>query len=151
MNPFLLPPTDRLDAWRDFRKSLDGQAEEVQLTMVVEWFAETPISTFVLDFDHPETWPGPWEVMNEGNFCSTAIAYMMQQTLQLVGWDQSRFEFRYIRNNKIEDQMMVLLIDDKWALNYGYRQVVDFEPERADCLTMVSYRFNARGGFTPIS
>lgn len=145
MNHFLLPPQDRLDTWREFRNELEELSEAEQLERVVDWFGEAPISTFVLDFDHPETWPGPWEVMNEGNFCSTAVAYMMQQSLSLVGWDASRFEFLYVRNSKLEDQMMVLLVDDTHALNYHYKQVFDFAQERDDCQIMVSYRLGADG------
>lgn len=150
MNPFLLPPAERLAEWRTFRNSLAGMEEDQQLTVVAEWFSNAPTNRFVLDFDNATGWPTPWEVMNDGNFCTTAIAYLMEQTLILIGWDIARLSLHYVRNQNIQDQMMILLVDNTWALNYSFKLVFNFDKERSDCAYLVSYRPKAEGGHTQI-
>jgi hypothetical protein len=150
MNPFLTSKEERLLAWRSFRQSLEGKTEAEQLHDVAKWYAQAPLSTFVLDFDDPSSWRTPWEVMNDGDFCSTAIAYMMEQTLLLVGWAPERLRLVYVRNMKIQDQMMILLVDDKIALNYVHSAVFNFDNERSDCAYLVQYQPTSEGGHTEV-
>lgn len=150
MNPFLLPHTERLSAWRSFRHELEGKPEAQQLEAVAKWFSVAPISTYVLDFDRVDTWPTPWEIMNEGDFCTTAIAYLMERTLILAGWQPERLKLHFVRNLNIQDQMMILLVDDLYALNYVHGDVFNFDKERSDCAYLVSYQPTSDGGHTEV-
>lgn len=146
MNPFFLSHEERLIAWRSFRQSLEGKTEAEQLEEVAIWFAQAPLSNYVLDFDRASEWPGPWEIMNGGDFDTTALAYLMEQTLLLVGWAPERLRLHFVRNRRLEVEMMILLVDDKNALNYEHKAVFNFDNDRSDCAYLVSYQPSSDGG-----
>lgn len=146
MNPFLLTPSELLAEWREFRTALAGEGDMEQLKAVATWVAQAPTSTWVLDFDNPTSWPGPWELLNQGDFDDVAKAYLMEQTLYLLGWSPERMRLVMVRNQEASFQTMILLIDNKWALNYSHAEVFNFDTERQNCVTLVSYRVNPEGG-----
>jgi hypothetical protein len=146
MNPFLLSPSERLAEWREFRLGLATLGDMEQLAAVAKWVALAPTSTYVLDYDDVKSWPGPWELLNQGDFDDVAKAYLMEQTLHIVGWAPERMKLVMVRNQAASLQTMILLIDNKWALNYQHAEVFNFDIERQDCVTLVSYRVNPEGG-----
>lgn len=146
MNPFLLPPSERLAEWREFRTTLDGIGDMEQLKAVSAWVSQAPTSTYVLDYDDPASWEGPWDLLHRGDFDDVAKAYLMEQTLYMLGWAPERMKLVMIRNQEASVQTMILLIDNKWALNYIHADVFNFDTERQNCVTLVSYRVNPEGG-----
>src|SRR5690349_2785603 len=101
MNPFMTSHEERLLAWRSFRQDLAGKSEAEQLQALADWFSQAPLRTYILDSDRASDWPGPWEVMNSGDFDSTAIAYLMEQTLILAGWAPERLKLHFVRDRKL--------------------------------------------------
>lgn len=146
MNPFLLPPSERLAEWREFRLGLSGLGDMEQLKSVAQWVGQVPTSTFVLDYDDSASWPGPWDLLNQGDFDDVAKAYLMEQTLFMAGWAPERMKLIMVRNQPASYQTMILLVDNKWALNYQHAEVFNFDTERLNCVNLVSYRVNPEGG-----
>lgn len=150
MNPFLLPHSELLAEWRAFRISLETLQEHEQLDQVAKWVGLAPLSTHVLDIFDSSAWPGPWELLNQGDFDDTAKAYLMEQTLIMAGWAPERLRLHYVRNHSASMETMVLLVDNKWALNYLHGDVLNFDIERGNCAYLVSYRVNPEGGHTEV-
>lgn len=148
MNPFLLSPSERLAEWRAFRISIEPLQEHEQLSKVCAWVDQAPTCTYVLDYADAESWPRPWEMLNNNDFDTTAKAYLMEQTLIMAGWAPERLRLHYVRNQSASMETMVLLVDNKWALNYLHAEVLNFDIERANCAYLVSYRVNPEGGHT---
>jgi hypothetical protein len=140
MNIFLLSATQRILEWRKFRSSLNNLPELEQLNQVSKFWASAPLTVYALDWDQPNTWPSAWQLISEGNFDSIVIAYLMEQTLILAGWDPARLQLIYLRNAKISDQMMIVLIDNLWALNYSVGEVFDYSKIKTDSILMVKYQ-----------
>ena len=128
--------------------SLASLEEMEQLKSVAKWVAQAPTSTYVLDIYDTASWPGPWELLNTNDFDDTAKAYLMEQTLIMAGWAPERLRLHYVRNQSASMETMVLLVDNKWALNYLHSDVLNFDIERGDCAYLVSYRVNPEGGHT---
>lgn len=146
MNPFLLSSSELLAEWRTFRTSLESLEEMAQLQAVAKWVAQAPTCTYVLDSNDPSTWPGPWELLNNNDFDDTAKAYLMEQTLIMIGWAAERLRLHFVRNFEDSMEAMILVVDNKWALNYAHAEVINFDIERAKCAYLVSYRVNPEGG-----
>src|SRR5580692_3290076 len=118
MNIFLLEPTQRILKWREFRKTLKNNIDEKeQLELVAEFWSHALLQTYSIDYDNPNTWPSPWELIYEGGLCQTAIAYLMVQTLILSGWNNKRIELYFLKNEK--EQIMAVVIDNKYILNFS--------------------------------
>lgn len=140
MNPFLLSSAERLAAWRDFRAAIQGLDEREQLDRLAAWASQIPTVVYALDFDNPQSWPTPWELIHENNFCSTAVAYLMEQTLLLLGWDSSRLQLVYMKNQEDQTQTMVLVVDETWALNYSIGETFNFDTIRSGSALLAVYR-----------
>lgn len=132
MNPFVLSPQDRLEHWKQFRRSLSNLSHEAQLKSVAEYWALAPLSRMAYDVEQPDTWPTPWEMISEGNWCRNSVAIGMEFTLRLGGIDASRLHLANIRDYDLSDQTMVVIIDDLKVLNYTYSEVVNYPNTRHD-------------------
>lgn len=139
MNPFLQSSSERLSSWREFRRLLSDIGELDQLTRLAKWASQIPTVTYALDFDNPSSWPTPWELLHENHFCTTAVAYLMEQTLIMLGWEPSRLRLLYIKNADDQEQKMILLVDDTWALNYSIGELFNFDTIRSGSALLAKY------------
>jgi hypothetical protein len=127
MNFFLLSGSERILAWRKFRQSVANLNELEQLSLIAKFWGDAPLQTYVLDWDRSEEWPSAWQLLHDGNFDSNVIAILMEQTLILLGWSPERLKLQYIKDVVIEEQLMILIIDNLWVLNYSYYEVFELE------------------------
>jgi hypothetical protein len=125
MNFFLLSGSQRILAWRQFRSALQGLSELQQLDEVAKFWGDAPLQTYVVDWDKAHEWPCAWQLIHDGDFDSNIIALLMEQTLILVGWNPERLKLMYVKDSAIEEQMMILVIDERWVLNYSYYEVFE--------------------------
>ena len=132
MNPFMLPSQDRLEHWKNFRTELSTFSSDEQLARVAAYWALAPLSKMAYDIERPETWPGPWEMISEGQWCRNSVAIGMECTLRLAGWNSSRLQLAMIRDYDLSDQVAVVIIDDRKLLNYTYSEVADYPDTKHD-------------------
>lgn len=127
INPFILNPVERIKIWRELRNSLITQSFEEQLKCISDFWWQAPIQTFCLDYDKPEEWPSPWEIIYFNGYDTVARAVMMAETLLLTFEEQynDNIELLYIKDLDISDMIMIVVIKDK-VLNYQYNTVLSF-------------------------
>jgi hypothetical protein len=90
VNPFLLPPSERLGDWKAFRTHLSDMPESAQLQAVAQYWGQAPLVVRGHEVDDIEKWPGPWEMIVEDNWSRDTVAVGMEFTLRLSGWDSTR-------------------------------------------------------------
>jgi len=79
----------RLEQFRELRKS------NLSMNAVVERFGVIKPCNRYLDYWTPESWPKPFDLIEQGHFDTTAISILMYQTLghlnylkpELVSWE----------------------------------------------------------------
>src|SRR5438270_4117448 len=120
MNPFLASPRERLTLWKALRSSLANMPEAEQLAAVAKFWAQAPLHKFAYDVEKPETWPSPWEMISEGDWCSRSVGIGIEFTLRLGGWKPERLTLHLIRDLDRSDMMFVVEIDDNYYLNYDH-------------------------------
>lgn len=149
MNPFLRSSEYLLRDWRSFRRDLiREQTDQEQLEKVAEYWTKPPLSTYFLDWDHPEKWMTPWEILFYGNFCRSTIAYMMEQTLLLSDcgrWTTDRLELWLVKDSTPEEIYILLVVDGKYALNNEHGKVNELTKVMKTCQVMSKYRLNEEG------
>jgi hypothetical protein len=140
MNPFLLSSSDRLTAWRDLRNTLSEISELDQLTQLAHWAGLCPLVKYSLDPETPSSWPTPWDVLHENKLCSTALAYIAEQTLIMIGWNPDRLRLVYLKNITEQEMRMILLVDDTWAINYSQSELFNFDIIRSESALLAVYK-----------
>lgn len=139
MNPFMLPEKERLLSWRELRNLIQQNPQEIGLDELVRWWAKAPICRYSIDAYDCSEWPTPWELLNEGMFCTSGVAYMMAMTLIHAGYDPSRIILPFIRGE--DDERLVVLLDKTIVLNYSYGEVFEWDEIRKDFTVQHTIRF----------
>ncbi len=113
----------RLTEWKRFRDRLE--TSQNPLEDLADFWSRAPFVNSYLDENNPSKWPDPWHLVLDERLDDLAIALGMLYTLKLTQ--------RFMRSDcEIHTSMLpdkttchFLLVDNKYVLNYRYREVVD--------------------------
>lgn len=147
MKPYLLSPTDRIRHWRDFRLTLtNDESDEDQILRVMRYWQQFPLVEHFLDIDRPKKWSTSWELIMGGDFCQSSLAYLMEQTLLMAfdHWDKDRLQLMFIDDKSKSKQLMILVIDNKYVVNYSYDEIIDFDFILKHCIIQHKYLMRDR-------
>jgi hypothetical protein len=118
--------TEKILAWRELRiTSLTDSIENI-IARVNSWWTYSPWVRKTIDPYKPETWPTPWDMINRGEFCRSAIALGQAYTLWLCAPGHD-IELWLVNNFSEKDVHLVAVIDEKTVLNYTLGQVMNIE------------------------
>jgi hypothetical protein len=124
---FRLPAASRLEAWRNFRKSLDTLEFESALQQTAEFWTPAPYTPYYLDPDDVESWPDPWTLVEENYYCDLAKALGIVYTIQLSE-HQFELDIRVYKDpSTMEPHNLVFVDNGKYVLNYIHDEVVNKE------------------------
>ncbi len=127
-NSCLLSPSERLQDWRKFRERLHLCSFSYMVTdLVIDWWSSMPFTLRSIDIYDSKQWPTPWELVYYGDYCKSSISLGMAYTLCLIGDDwKARTKLLMIDDNGL-DIFLVVLLDDKYLINYSYKQIIEFD------------------------
>lgn len=113
---FNKPYQERLAIWREFRNSLETIDSPV--STAIEFFEEIPLVSFQTDPYSRSTWPDPWEMINENEYCEFTKLLAVCYTLQLTErFSKNNFEI-HIAMDKEKSQTYYLLFIDNTVVGY---------------------------------
>ncbi len=104
----LQTPEQRLSTWRDIRNKDHSSIEEV-----LEDFSSIKLVSRYLDYYTPESWPNPFEIVNEGYFCQSGVSLVLASTLVYKSFlFEDRIIYPVISNNITGTSGLVILHDN---------------------------------------
>lgn len=118
--------TEKILAWRELRTNAVNATIETVIELVNTWWTYSPWVKKTMDPYKPETWPTPWDMINRGEFCRSAIALGQAYTLWLCA-PTNEVELWLVNNFSEKDIHLVVVIDKKTVLNYTLGQVMSIE------------------------
>lgn len=123
-NPCLLSPAERLKDWKKFRTSIFNSTNPER--QVIDWWSLLPFINISIDIYNSKNWPNPWELVYYGEYCKSSISLGIAYTLILINksW-RNRIKILLIDDSL--EIFLVVLIDDKYLLNYNYREIVNIK------------------------
>lgn len=121
-NVFQLNYESRLKSWYDLRKSLENSDIKTSCLAIDNWWQFVPIVNHYLHPNDIDTWPGPWELLVENNYCQIARGLGMVYTLHLVGINDIDFCIAIDDNN--EEYSLVMVNSAKYICNYHPNTVI---------------------------
>lgn len=144
MNSHLsLNPDDRLREWKSFRDSASEISDiREQLLSVQSFWEMKPFMTRSIDIDDPKSWPTPWELIHSGECCPLSKAYLIEQTLILMDSERYTSEslrLLYVEDRTISEAFMILVYDNKYVLNYQYKDIIEFDKVTTTCAILQEY------------
>lgn len=128
-----------IKSWKELRDKIKWFDEENKIIEVMKYWQKVPIVHYVMDWDKPENWLTPWEIIHDDYYDDVAISYMMAETLILDGMDPSRIELRYVQDKTDKSRFMILIIDGKYVLNYSYGEVLTVNQIQNNIITYSRY------------
>lgn len=118
--------TEKILAWRELRQDLFNKTLDQIIEQVNHWWTFSPWVKKTIDPYKPESWPTPWDMINRGEFCRSAISLGQAYTLWLCA-PSANVELWLINNFSEKDVHLVVVIDEKTMLNYTLGQVFSVE------------------------
>lgn len=76
--------TERLREWNQLRSECKGLATHAALERINWWWHQTPWCPYHLHWDYRETWPTPWEILDDNVYCPLTRALGMIYTIALL-------------------------------------------------------------------
>jgi hypothetical protein len=119
---FNLYNNDRLTAWKQFRDSLE--TSNTPFDDVASFWSRAPFVSQYLNSQNPAEWPDPWTLIVDGRFDELAIVVGMLYTIKLTQrFMNSQFEIHTSTHPEEKESIYMLVIDNKYVINYEYRTV----------------------------
>lgn len=128
-----------IKSWKELRDKIKWFDDENKIIEVMKYWQKVPTVHYVMDWDKPEKWLTPWEIIHDDYYDDVAIVYMMAETLILDGMDPSRIELRYVQDKTDKSRFMILIIDGKYVLNYSYDEVLTVKQIQNNIITYSRY------------
>ena len=119
---FNLHDNDRLTAWKQFRATLE--TSNTPFEDVASFWSSAPFVSPYLNPQNPTEWPDPWTLIVNGHFDELAIVVGMLYTIKLTQrFMNSQLEIHTSTSPEEKDPIYMLIIDNKYVINYEYRTV----------------------------
>jgi hypothetical protein len=118
--------SQKILAWRTLRQELLGKNLDQIIEEINDWWTFSPWVKKTLDPYNPDMWPNPWDMLNRGEFCRSAIALGQAYTLWLCA-PYANTELWLVNNFSEKDIHLVVVIDEKYVLNYTLGQVLTLD------------------------
>lgn len=123
MNVFQLNYDARLRSWYDLRQKLQNADTATKCVEIDKWWQSAPLVNHYLHPQEVSSWPGPWDLLNDNEYCYLARGLGMVYTLILTGIDD--IDFRLGKDDNDEDVALVMVDNAKYVLNYWPDMVVN--------------------------
>jgi hypothetical protein len=122
----------RLAEWRLLRADISELDISDACNTVNTLWSKAPLSTGrLLDPEDPSSWPTPWELLAENEFCDLSKALGITYTLYLSSHNYSDLEL-CIYSDGEEYRHIVLVDAGDYVLNFEPFKVVNITHERLD-------------------
>ena len=102
---------ERLQLWHDFRSQLETSLDPIQDT--IEFYKTAPLNSIAADAWTQDSWPNPWELLEENNYCAFVKILAICYTLQLTDvLSQASYEIHITRDNENSETYYLLFVND---------------------------------------
>ena len=109
---FELSYEQRLASWRYLRDCVETAQDPIQ--EVIDFYSKAPLHTIAADPYTPSTWPDPWELLEENNYCAFVKILAICYTLQLTDFlSQASYMIHIVQDKKNSATHYLLHINNR--------------------------------------
>lgn len=126
------PFYERLRLWKELRTQLE--TAEDPYSMVLDFWRNAPTTTIATDPYDKQTWPDPWEMLEQNEYCDFMKILAIFYTFQLTArFSQCQFGIHIFLDDKECNTIYLLSVDKKsigyYNESYIARVTNTFEPQ----------------------
>jgi len=130
----------RLQAWLDFRNSLETAPNPIQDT--ITFYNRAPIVNFQVDPYDRKSWPTPWQLLNENQYCKFALLLGMFYTLKLTDRFAETAAEIHICKDTASSESLYLLHIDNMIIGYDRKTAINCSDLPTTILIETIYTMN---------
>lgn len=128
--------SEKILSWRELRKQSAQESFDDAIKRITDWWTYAPWVRKTIDPYKPETWPTPWDMINLGHFCRSALALGQAYTIWMM-YPDVNCELWLINNKSEQDVHLVVVIDNRQVLNYNMGHIEDLQNMDYELLSVV--------------
>lgn len=123
----------RLAAWNQLRDQCATATPEQALKLINHWWFDAPWSPYHLHWDDQETWPDPWQLLDDNVFCTLARGLGILYTIALL--DRADLQDAELVDTGTDN--LVLVHQKKYILNWDRKRLLNINLAPFDSLHRV--------------
>lgn len=130
---FKLYGNERLAEWRAFRQQLE--ISDTPFEDLADFWSAAPFVNQYINPNSPKSWPDPWHLILDDRYDDLGVALGMLYTVKLTQrFMDTHCEIHTSTLSNDKTPRYSLVVDNKWVLNWDYKEVVRIEnlPEVID-------------------
>ena len=116
---------DRLAAWVSLRNRCHDLDLDQSLEAINHWWFDAPWRPYYLHWDDRATWPDPWQLLADNQYCDLARALGMLYTIDLV--DRPDVLDRELVET--DQGNLVLVNKGKYILNWAADEILNIQSQ----------------------
>jgi hypothetical protein len=116
---------ERLTAWADLRAQATSLPLETALTAINTWWFQTPWRPYHLHWDDRDTWPDPWQLLDDNVYCGLARGLGIMYTITMI----DREDIQHAELVEADGDNLVLINQSKYILNWDASSIVNTSPQ----------------------
>jgi len=105
----------RLQAWAALREQCASADLESAVQQIDAWWQQTPWCPYHLHWDDRESWPDPWQLLDDNIYCGLARALGIMYTITLI----NRPDLQDAVLTEVDGDNLVLIGQGKYILNWS--------------------------------
>jgi hypothetical protein len=113
--------SDRLGSWAELRTQIQHQPLEQALMNINSWWFSTPWVPYHLHWDDRDTWPDPWQLLDDNIYCGLARGLGILYTISIV----NRVDIESAILAEVGSDNLVLVNKSKYILNWDTEEIVN--------------------------
>jgi hypothetical protein len=117
---------ERLTAWADLRARAASLPLETALEAINTWWFQTPWRPYHLHWDDQESWPDPWQLLDDNIYCGLARGLGIMYTVAMI----DREDIQHAELVESDGDNLVLINQSKYILNWDTSSIVNTSPQR---------------------
>lgn len=112
---------ERLLHWAELRGQVSGQTLETALTTINRWWFAAPWRAYHLHWDDFNSWPDPWQLLEDNVYCPVARGLGIMYTIALI----DRPDLQTAELIEVGSDNLVVIPGEKYILNWDRDTVVN--------------------------
>lgn len=126
----------RLKKWLEFREKLETDNDPIQTA--INFWNKAPISNITCDPFDKSTWLGPWDLIEDNNYCEFSKLLAIYYTLVLTDrFSNFYFEIQIV-NDREAHELKYILIANEFIIGYHYNRYIDQDDFPLDVVVQIS-------------